>query len=78
MYLFQAVPKTSYNPDVSPLDLGVFGTVTHLRRIRKIESDEELKEIVSSFLNDLIKEFIKSCFNTWEKRLQEVIDTAGD
>ena len=64
--------------DISPLDFGIFGTVKDLMPIGTIESDEELKETITSILNDLGKDYIKKVFLAWEKRLQQVIDTNGD
>ena len=77
-YPFKSVPNPPFSPDVSPLDFGVFGTVKDLMPMGTIESDEELKETITSILNDLGKDYIKKVFLAWEKRLQQVIDTNGD
>ena len=77
-YPYQAVRNPPCSPDVSPLDFGIFGTGKDLMPIGTIESDEELKETITSISNDLGKDYFKNVFLAWEKRLQQVIDTNGD
>ena len=43
-----------------------------------IDSEESLKEIIVSILNDLGKEFIKRVFEAWEERLIQVIKNKGE
>ena len=43
-----------------------------------IDSEESLKEIIVSILNDLVKEFIKRVFEAWEERLIQVIKNKGE
>ena len=75
---FNLIPNPEYSPDVSPLDFGIFGTVKNKMPYESIDSEESLKEIIVSILNDLGKEFIKRVFEAWEERLIQVIKNKGE
>lgn len=75
---FRVIPNPKYSPDVSPLDFGIFGTVKSKMPNESIDSEEALKEIIESILIDLGPAFIKSVFEAWEDRLQQVINNNGN
>ena len=60
------------------MDFGIFGTVKNKMPYESIDSEESLKEIIVSILNDLGKEFIKRVFEAWEERLIQVIKNKGE
>lgn len=75
---FNLIPNPEYSPDVSPLDFGIFGTVKNRMPYESVDSEEALKEIIETILNDLGKDFIKHVFEAWEERLQQVINSNGE
>lgn len=75
---FNWVQNPEYSPDVSLLDFGIFGTVKNRMLYESVDSEEALKEIIETILNDLGKDFIKHVFQAWEERLQKVIDNNGE
>ena len=77
-YPFVLIPHPPYSPDISPLDLGVFGIVKEKMPYEELESDEELKDAITSILKELGPEFIKNIFKEWIKRLEQVISTNGE
>ena len=72
---FQAGQNQPCIPGTSPLNFGVYGTVKNPMLIEKIESNKELKKMITSILNDLGKYLIKKVFSAWGRRSQEGIDT---
>ena len=75
---FNLVQNPEYSPDVSLLDFGIFGTVKNRMIYESVDSEEALKEIIETILNDLGKDFIEHVFQAWEERLQKVIDNNGE
>ena len=74
---FKLILNPPYSLDISPLDFGVFGTIKEMLQSEMSESEDELKERIHEILTNLGKGFITNVFSTWERRLQQVIDTNG-
>lgn len=75
---FERIPHPPYSPDLAPSDFGLFGTVKDYFKGREFESEEELLSAINEFLTSKSKQFFKSLFENWEKRLKRCIDLDGD
>ena len=76
-YPFILIPHPAYSPDISPLDFGVFGTIKEKMPYEEFESDEELKDAITSILGELGPDYIKNLFKEWIRRAKLVISTNG-
>ena len=75
---FERIPHPPYSPDLAPSDFGLFGTVKDYFRGREFESEEEILSAINEFLTSKSKQFFKSLFENWEKRLKRCIELDGD
>lgn len=75
---FERIPHPPYSPDLAPSDFGLFGTVKDYFKGREFESEEELLSAINEFLTSKSKQFFKSLFENWEKRLKRCIELDGD
>jgi histone-lysine N-methyltransferase SETMAR len=67
-----------YSPDISPCDFWLFGFLKGWLKGRQSTSDQELPDIISAVLSDIIETEFFVVYEEYIERLKEVIRTHGE
>ena len=74
-YILQHAP---YSPDLAPSDFHLFPKLKQHLSGQRFETDEELQEAVTTFLNGLAADFFAAGFQNWITRQQKCVQKSGD
>lgn len=71
------VKQPAYSPDLNLMDRYIFRNFTSFRRGKNVSSPEEVKHLISNYLNSLTSEHLNNEMEKFLKHLQFVIDNEG-
>ena len=66
-----------YSPDLAPSDFYLFNNLKRNLRGQRYETKDELRDAVTSFLNEKPPEFFKKAFQELAIRWQKCVDANG-
>ena len=72
------VPQPPYSPDIAPSDFFLFGHIKNEILGMDVTSETQLLETITRSIEKIPKAVLIAVYNEWQKRLQWVIDSAGE
>jgi transposase len=75
---FKRLPHPPYSPDIAPCDFYLFGYLKEKLHGRTFFSDDEVISAVERVLKEIPIEVLCSVMEDWTRRLNQVIELAGD
>lgn len=67
-----------YSPDLAPSDFHLFPKLKQHLGGQRFNTDEEVKEAVSKFIDGLAAEFFEEGFQKWITRQEKCVEKSGD
>lgn len=67
-----------YSPDLAPSDFHLFLKLKQHLGGQRFNTDEEVKEAVSKFIDGLAAEFFEEGFQKWITRQEKCVEKSGD
>ena len=74
----KVIPHPPYSPDLAPRDFFLFSRMKGQMKGKRFADVSELKKKAPEVLNNISTEEFQKCFQQWEKRWHECIESKGE